>query len=153
LTPGRVYRHPEWKRLYDFLEPLLAEGMMLTYDSIAEWMGLDPRTARGRTQFLRCKKEILVRLDLLCQNIRKEGYRVIQPNEHVTASRGQLDRGRRRIQEGVRILAHTRLGGLTAQQARIHADALVRTSRILNYVTVERRPIRKLEQGRLPSPI
>ena len=153
MNPGSAYRHPEWKRLYDYLEPILAVGMTVSYPEIEAWMGLDARTPKGRAQFLRCKREVLLRLNLYFQNIPRMGYRIVEANEHVTSSRGQLDRGRRRIQEGVRILVHTRVEKLTSQQAQVHADALARMSRIHNYVTVERRPIRALEkQGRLPSP-
>lgn len=153
MIPGGAYRHPEWKRLYDYLEPILAVGMLVSYPEIEQWMGLDARTPRGRAQFLRCKREVLVRLNLYFQNVPRIGYRIVEANEHVTSSRGQLDRGQRRIREGVRILVHTRVEKLTQQQAQVHADALVRMSRIHNYVTVERRPMRQSENPpRLPSP-
>lgn len=148
------YRHPEWRRLYDALAPRLVEDLMLPYEELSALAGINIRSARGRAQFLRFRDEVLTVQNLYFDNVYNKGYRVVFPKEHITCSFKQLERGRRRIRRAGEILEHTRFDRLTHEQNRVHADAMVRVTRVFDFVTEERVPIRRLEreQKRLPSP-
>lgn len=154
---NELFRHPEWKRLYDELRPTLKTGDILTYDELSSKSGLDIRSPRGRQQFYRCAQEILVTLSLWVENVPNQGYRVISASEHGTSARKRVSRARRQIRRGVKIAAHVRLEEMTDDQRRANADLLVRLARLEGAVKDQSKEIRQLaasiDTKRLPSPV
>lgn len=76
-----TFRHPEWKRLYDALLPLLPTKREYSYEELSALCGLDPTTQKGRSQCLRCFREIRKVHRLQFENVRGKGYRIIHPDE------------------------------------------------------------------------
>lgn len=149
-------RHPEWKRLYDAILPLIEAGeTTFPYEVIQELMGLDARTMRGRGQFLRFAREILAERDIHFACEAGRGYRIVDANEHSKYGLREVVRARRRIKRGREIAIHTRLEQLTPGEQRILTDFHVRIAMLEASMKKETREIRKLIAlpERLPAPL
>jgi hypothetical protein len=152
-----VSPHPAWKKLYAGLKDHIAHGDLLSYKELAIRLDLDPRSNKGRAQFLRCAKQILLDLNLHCENIPKIGYRVVQASEHIRCANQQVTKARKRLGRGLAIAVHIDYSKLTQEQLRLQTDALARITQLQLTTTKTLREVRKLavaagvEMKRLPS--
>jgi hypothetical protein len=153
----RLVRHPEWKRLIDECAPLAQPGRFFTWDELTELAGIDIRSPKGRVQFQRFRNELLMTYQLWLESEYGRGYRVVQPNEHSKSAYKQLQKARRRVKQGARIAANTRLESLTPEERKAQADVLSRLARLEITVTETQEGVRKLvaevDRKRLPSPL
>ena len=156
-TTQNIHRHPEWKRLYDALVPLLSVGAVFSYETIRELMGLDARTSRGRKQFHRCAKEIARDYQFHMECVKNEGYRVVAHDENTGRMHNRMGRAKRRLRDAAFIGVTTKLDELTEQQRAANADILARIGRLTHEITESRREIRKIivnaREPRLPHPL
>lgn len=156
-TPPVAFRHPEWKRLYDAVKDTLELGKFYDYKALNELAGVNIQSSRGRTQFLRFAEEVLERHSFHFENVRKQGYRVVDAYEHAICGSNKVKRARRQVMKGANIVRHTRMESLTPEQARVTTDVMVRLSRLESVVSEQGKNIRKLaaqvEVKRLPHPM
>jgi len=151
-----VYRHPEWKRLYDAILPLVQKGQkFFTYPELTKLAGIDAISDRGRKQVLRCFVELLRDRNLHFENVKNEGYRLVDSSEHASCGNVRLHRARRRVQVGREIVQHTDVGDLTAEQRTAAADVLVRLARVEETLKEHGIEIRKIlaRPERPPHPL
>lgn len=82
---NQVHKHPEWKRLFEEIAPLVAAGKtMFSYAELDEMAGVPIASSRGRRQFMRFQKEALGQWSVWFENVRGEGYRVVKALAIVT---------------------------------------------------------------------
>ncbi len=152
-----LFRHPEWKRLYDALADQLAPGQLWKYPELNILSGMDIRGSRGRRQFLRCRDEILKKRGWWMENVRDEGYRVIHPDEQPDAAMKRVRQGQRRIRKGGKVAAYAKFELMKAEMARVAADMSVRISmlekQVAEVIKVTRKQIGSAEPKRLPHPL
>lgn len=153
----QLFRHPEWKRLYDAMLPLIESGKReFSYDELTELLGgLDARGDRGRAQFRRFAREILRDRNIHFECSIQQGYRIVAANEHAPASMRQVQRAKRRLRQAKTIAVHTDLDELTPGEQKILTDLHVRFAMLEAHVSKEVREVRKLiaAPARLPSPL
>ena len=151
-----VHAHPEWKRLYEGLVPITQLGQEYKYALLSDLAGVNVRSARGRRQFKRCAREILLTHQVHFENVRNEGYRAVLPVEHSGCALNRMKRARSRLRDGIQILTNTQLDKLTDGARRAHADLTARHAKLLVLHGEEIKGARKLvaevQQRRLPSP-
>jgi phage shock protein A len=77
-----------WRVLYELLVPLQVGGV-LTYDEMATALGLDPRTDRRTVQLAmrRAAQELLEVHKRAVDVIPNEGYRIVEPEQHLSLAR------------------------------------------------------------------
>jgi len=152
-----VYRHPEWKRLYDSLLPLLVVNHVFDYDTIHGLMDADPRTGRGRRQFYRCAVEIAKDRQFQFECVRDVGYRVVADSENPGRMNNRIGRARRRLKAAKFIGENTNFGALTSQQRAALVDILARNGRMVEMLSEERKQITAVISNshppRLPHPL
>ena len=157
MDESKVFRHPEWKRLYDEIVPLLEVGRVFDYAELTQLMGLDAQTLKGRAQFLRFAKEIAKDRQFQFECVRKVGYRVVPAEENAARMNNRVGRAKRRLRDAAFIGLHTKLDDLTAQQRAANADILARVGRLAQAITEQRKEIRaaivQSEPKRLPHPM
>ncbi len=152
-----VYKHPEWKRLLEALGNKLEIGRLYTYKELEEAAGVDIHKPRGRRQFLHFAAEVLERESLHFENVRTEGYRVVQPKEQASCGMRHVVRGKRQIRHARKIVSNVRYEHMTAQEKVIAIDLAIRIRRLEEVVVEQSKEIKKLsrgvEFGRLPHPL
>ena len=153
----QIYRHPEWKRLYDEVEELLEPGRLLTYEDLQAAAGIDIKTTKGRAQFHRFADHVLRTLNLHFENVPNVGYRIVLPSEHGRSAVNQINRAKRRVKKAGQIASHVRAEALTPQQISMLADIQARTGRIEQMLREQTKTTRKiadtmLRPERLPAP-
>lgn len=157
MDEPQVFRHPEWKRLYDCILPLCEVGRLFSHEEIKAMMDLDPRTARGRNQFHRCAKEIAKNHLMQFESVRGKGYRVVEASENTSRMHNRMGRAKRQISNATFIGLHTAIEQLTEEQRRANADILARLGRLASAISADRREARKVivaaEPKRLPHPL
>lgn len=125
---GQVYKHPEWKRLKEAIEPLLDQGQTIfSYDELAAMAGIDIRTPRGRGQFYKFRAAIQQERRLWFECQANFGYMVIEPDQHVGASQRRVKQGKRKVAMARKIVDFTRDEKLTPEQrvARVAYQAVL----------------------------
>lgn len=151
-----VSRHPEWKRLYDGILPMLEVGRVFEYESLRELLGIDPRTGRGYNQFQRCAKEIARNLSMQFECVKRVGYRVVPSTENTSRMHNRMGRAKRRLRDAAFIGLHTKLDELTSAQRAANADILARVGRLAEAITDQGRKVQavieRAEPVRLPHP-
>lgn len=106
---------PKWRLVYEVLKTLLV-GDTLTYQRIAEILGLDPESDRDRKacqsaarragqEFIRTEKHAI-------EAVPHVGYRVVEPAEHFVLARGQRRRSDRALDRGFTIVVNVNLNGM-----------------------------------------
>lgn len=161
MAEGNTSPYPEWRHLWSHFAPILEHGQMLTYAELKSICKLDVQSSRGRTQFLRFKREVLIELRFYLDNIRNEGYRVCYANEYTRPACAQGRKAGRCIARQVTILQHTPVEELTSDERRHHTDQLIRAVRVARAYTdnetamekAEERYEKRLSPIRAPSPI
>jgi len=96
-TPN-VFKHPEWKVLYDAIMPFIEAGMTrFSYGDLSDMLMLDVRQARGRGQFYKFRKEILKDHQIWFECKSDFGYCIIEPKDHPKAAVRRIDTARRKV--------------------------------------------------------
>lgn len=153
---GQVYRHPEWKRIYDGIATSIEIGRLLTYAELSAIGGVDVRSLRGRQQFLRCRDEVLKNHGWWFANVRGKGYRVVHPNEQPGCALHLVVLGQKRIRKGGKVNGCARVELMAAEVAKMSADIQVRQAmldkQLSSFVKEVRKQIGATEQKRLPTP-
>jgi hypothetical protein len=148
-----VYLHPEWKRLLDALYSKLEPDQFYSYQELGQLAGVDIQSTRGRHQFLRFAREVLVRLQLHLENVRAQGYRVVMANEHAECSHRQFRMARRKVQRAGSIAGNTRIGLLSDGEHRLLVNTISRLSRLSTTMQdVDRGMQKDLKQFPAPAP-
>lgn len=109
---------PEWRMIYDNLLADADFGDTITLDQISDVLGR-PFT-KNRSPILRANKELGIARRRQLQAVPGVGYRVVQPNEHISMAIGRRDRAARQIKHGVEVLGVTDLARLTPAELSIH---------------------------------
>lgn len=135
-------KHPEWRQLYSVFGPDVNHGQLLRYEDLTEAMQMDARTLKGRAQVLRFARELLKCRSLHLENVRNEGYRVVQPQEHGTSATRQAVIARRRLRRGLSIATHVDFEKLTPSQRTDTADVAARLGRLVESHSVTIREVR-----------
>lgn len=133
LQPASLHPHPEWKRLYKGIVPLLEHGREFDYRELSALAGIDVRSNRGRAQFLRCAKEVLRNHSFHFENMVNQGYRLVRPEEHAMCGVRQLEFGRRRTVKALAITTYTQTDLLDDRQRAAHANVEARIGMALAY--------------------
>ena len=88
---------------------------------------------------------LLVDRKIALQNVRGKGYRLVPPNEQAQVAVEEAMRAvRKGLEKGDRLMTHTRLAELDAQEQKRHTDAHVRLSGIAGMMTRQKRDLFKL---------
>lgn len=102
--------------------------MLITYEQWTTVLGIDPSIdRRARSALLRAGRKLLVEQNKKLVNVRKEGYRIIKPTEHVGVSQNQQKQARRKWRDAMKTATHviieglseTEVGRLMTEQARV----------------------------------
>lgn len=122
-----TFRHPEWKRLYDAMLPLLPTKREYSYEELSALCGMDSTSQKGRAQCLRCFREIRKIHRLHFENVRREGYRIIQPDETPASMTRQNKLAGRRLRYALDI-------GVNARHEEMKKDV---SAEVLRRVSVQ----------------
>jgi hypothetical protein len=154
-----IHPHPEWKRLLEAMESNIHGGVrrLYTYEELNAMAGIDLCSQRGRQQFHRFAKEALVKYSVHFENVRTEGYRMVNPNEHGNCAVVRVKRASRQMKSAKRIGSNVDYSGMSQAAITIHTDLMTRLSLLTQTVSAVLRPLRKIAQavqdGRLPHPL
>lgn len=100
-----VKEHPEWKIIYEKYRDA-DYGIFISHNELESDLGM----SRGNKYYLavnRWRKEMLNKIgkQIECEN--NKGYRVIEPKDYRHSAIGQLEKGKRRIRRGAKIMENT----------------------------------------------
>jgi len=137
-------RHPEWKRLYDAITPVLSTKVEWSYEELSAFAGVDIRTSRGRKQFDKFRKHALRNLQVWFDVVRTRGYRIVQQREHGSVAHNKLRRAKRQTAYSVLVSINTKLEELTEQQRQSHLAIMAAGGHLLNEMKKTTRETRKL---------
>jgi hypothetical protein len=105
-----------WRIIYDMLQPL-AVGEVLTYETMAERLGLDPASDRQSIQMAarRALRELLEVDHRAADAVKNVGYRIAKPVEHIDLARQRNRRAGRQIAVGHSVATKVNLDGMDPQ--------------------------------------
>lgn len=157
MDEQNIFKHPEWKRLLEAISSMLEIGRLYTYEELSEMAGIDIRSLRGRAQFLHCAREVLERYHVHFENVRNQGYRIVQPREQSTCGMARVRSAGRKLKRAARITSRVRHENLTAEESRIMVDLSMRIAKLEISVKANTKELGRLargvEMGRLPHPL
>ena len=117
------YDKPEWMALYENFKNN-EYGTKILYQELNRLlMDGDVRTDK-RWIFEKFKRIMLSESNRALENVRNEGYRIVQPNEHIRLSSREIKRATRRAKEGVNLIvnvAYDLLSDKERAMANLHA--------------------------------
>lgn len=158
-TSFNVHPHPEWRRLLEALTPELEIGQrrLFGYEELNTLAGIDVRSSKGRRQFLRFAREALLKYSTHFENVRNQGYRTVEPNEHGGCAVGRVKRARRQMRNAGRIAKNVQWEKLNANMITMHTDLIARIAMLTKTIGDTLRPLHKIAQsiqtGVLPHPL
>lgn len=156
LTEG-FHAHPESARLFNELASVLEPGQLWSYQDLNAVAGIDIRTHRGRGQFYKFAKRVLLELKLHMECVPNKGYAVVKPNEHAICGLARAARAKRMVRKGLRITANARFDQMTESEAKENANLQVRLAALSGLMTKEVKAAQKeisgTQQKRLPHPL
>lgn len=152
-----------WRTIYDMLQPL-AVGDVLTYEVMAEGLGLDPRRDRQPIQMAarRALHELLNVDYRAADAVKNVGYRVAKPAEHIGIARQRNRRTGRQIAVGHAVATKVNLDGMDPQavaalaaiargfamQAEINRRVAARQEQHEELIGMLQERVERLEKGR-----
>lgn len=135
------------KTRVDVLYELFQRADLVTYEQAAEALELDPVQDRKaiRDTMGRVRRKLLAKDGRALRSVPDVGYRIAEPNEHITLYRERKKRGTNQLVTGRDELKGTDLSSLT-QEARVAVLAeSVAASRIIDFIVSTDRRLQKQE--------
>jgi hypothetical protein len=124
---NQIHQHPEHKRLFDEIKPLIAIGRLFPYSELAALAGVDVTSHRGRGQFEKFRQRALREWGVWFECERAMGYRVTEAENHPRCALAHIKRSKRQLRRAVNIATYTSDEGATAvvveQKRQIAASA------------------------------
>lgn len=105
---------PEWRLIYDKLLQHADFGDVITYEMLEQVLGRP--FEENRSPFYRAREEMGSQRLRWAESVPGEGYRVIQPNEHMHAAQARKRRAQRQLRAMVKIGEVTDLTRLTPEE-------------------------------------
>jgi hypothetical protein len=102
-----------WVPVYENLRDL-EPGVLVTYEQLSEWAGVDVR--RDRSPLVQAEDKLLKEHGRGVANERGVGYRIMLASEHGEAARRQTRKADRRIRKAITLLTVADRNHLTPQQ-------------------------------------
>jgi len=140
----QFHPHPEWKRLFTAVSPRVETQTEWTYRELSEMAGIDIRSPKGRQQFYRFQKEMLLTLQLCWEVVYGRGYRIIPAHETGIAVTKRVRSSGRRLKKAGMIGRNVRHDQLSREQLAAHHELLSKVAAIHQAVTETKREVRKL---------
>jgi hypothetical protein len=108
-----VGNQARWRTLYELLVNLDVDDVF-TYDEMAAALELDPKRDRHALQMTvrRAAQEYETEHSRALEPVPNEGYRVVEPNEHIVLARKQQKKSHRALARGHSKVVHVDLSGL-----------------------------------------
>jgi hypothetical protein len=101
------------RRALQLLEQV-PSNTLITYRALTAALGLNPQhESRARSAVLQAGRDLLKDQNKKIVNVRDQGYRIIQANEHVTVSQHEQLGARRRLRRALQTVTHVALHELT----------------------------------------
>lgn len=138
-----THPHPEWKRLYENLLPSLSPSREYSYDELSSMSGIDVTSGRGRKQFHRCAREVLLTHRLYFENIKGVGYRLIHPNETPYSMQRQAGKAIRATKRSCMIGLNSRIEEMRPETSAELRRQLAAQGSMLQAMRSEQRQTRK----------
>ena len=116
---GETYKHPEWKQLFEIIGQRILSTphkRIYLYEELQKIAGIDIRTPRGRQQFERFNRECRSVLGVHWENVRNEGYRIVEASEHANCSMSRVKKAGKQMKKGKHIIDSTDLAQLSDRQ-------------------------------------
>lgn len=110
----------EWRQLYRFLASL-DRGELATYERLSQVLGRDFRKSRHPLE--RAVLELQARDGRTVVNVRRVGYRIARPEEHLTLARLHTERAERQLGQAGRVVQAAERRALSPAQ-RVRLDQL-----------------------------
>jgi hypothetical protein len=135
------------KTRVDVLYELFQRADLVTYEQAAEALGLDPIQDRKaiRDTMGRVRRKLLARDGRALRSVPDVGYRIAEPNEHITLYRERKKRGTNQLVTGRDELKGTDLSSLTQEGRDAVLAESVAASRIIDFIVSTDRRLRKQE--------
>lgn len=137
-----------------YLERGYKDGDLISHDWLAWALDL-PTTADREAQFVimdrveQFKAALLVGHSVYIVSARGEGYRIVPPSDQAFVATTQAMREvRRQFRKCQRVLEHTRMSELTADESRRHLDAQVKVAALTGMLDREKREVFKAFEGK-----
>lgn len=137
-----------------YLDHGYQDGDLISHEWLAWALDL-PTTADVQAQFVSMhridefKQALLVDHRVFIVSDRGKGYRVVPPSDQAFVAVGQAMREvRRQFHKCGKIMQHTRMDELTAEQARRHTDAQVKMAALAGMVSREKLNVFKAFEGK-----
>jgi hypothetical protein len=145
----QVNKLPEWKQLFDKFKDN-------EYNSVITYAELNLILIDGdirenkRYVFEKFKKEMLKQQNKAFENIVNEGYRIVNPNEHVRLTNKEIKRAERRARQAVEIILHVDYEKLTDKERAIANLAAARVQPLYAHIVGEQRTLKEEQKYKLP---
>jgi len=105
MPEEKTEKYPPWKELYDTYKDC-PYGAFLSFGELSSKSRI-PIYGLGWTWTIeRFKKEMLRLSNRALESKRKEGYRIVNPNEHTRLCYRETRRAERRVRQGVELAVH-----------------------------------------------
>lgn len=125
-----IGKQARWRTIYDLLKPLKYDDI-LTYEKIGDALGLDSKRERHliHANMQRAARELSEQHDRSISVVRGDGYRIVNPEEHVDLSRRDQRRSSRALVKAKRHVDHVNLSDMSSEgRSIVHA-----TVRLFNF--------------------
>jgi antitoxin (DNA-binding transcriptional repressor) of toxin-antitoxin stability system len=131
----------------DILCGLFQRTDMVTYEQAADALGLHPVDSRKaiRDAMLGAGKRLLNKDGRALRAVPDVGYRLAEPNEHVTLARERKRRGRTQMEKGLVVISGTDLTSLSQEAREAVLAERNSFSRIVDFIVASDRRQRKTE--------
>jgi hypothetical protein len=117
-----VQRYPEWRQLKERIQKLVPLKSKFSYDELEQLSGVDVRTARGRAQFYRFRREALKEWQIWFENIPAFGYAVIPAGQQPHAAVKRVKQAKRKVSMAKAINALAHAEDMTHEQRLLQAQ-------------------------------
>jgi hypothetical protein len=114
--------YPEWRELFERIEPLLETKTQFSYDDLKDLCGLDVRTDRGRSQFYRFRKHALASWQVWFEVVPGFGYVKIPAGDHAKSAVKRVRWARRKVTTANAINGLAKTAEMTPTQLVLHAQ-------------------------------
>lgn len=133
--------YPPWKELYDTYKEA-PYGAFISYNEIVEKAKV-PLYGHGWIWIIFCFKREMLRLsNRALENVRGEGYRIVESNEHTRLVYRETRRAERRVRQGVEIAVHVDYEQLNDKEKQQMTDM---TARMLTLNSVMVKSAKKIK--------
>lgn len=137
----RTELYPPWKELYDFYKES-PYGTFISFHDISVKIHDRVYGKIWGWTVARFKKEMLMVSNKALENVRNQGYRIVNPNEHPRLICRETDRAKRRIRHGCEIAVHVDYNMLSDTERLQMTDL---TARMMTLNTVLLRGVKKIK--------